>query len=117
MKMYKIIPKEKRITEIDYDGTYDGMKPHLKYEWYDTCRVNEEGDYLFVNDIGLLDGTAKKDGVFWIWNTRGYWQPISGNALYWGTSLDGENANPFNTIEQLENLIRWKETEEMIVRS
>lgn len=106
MKLYKIIPNERRITEVDYDGTYEQMRRHLHYEWFDACRANDEKDYLLVNDVGLLDGTRKKDGCFQLMREH---DPITlmGNALYFGTDPYGENANPHATIEQLENLIRW----------
>ncbi len=116
MKMYKIIPNERRITELDYDGTYNGMIDKLPYQWYDTCRVNAAGDYLWVNDTGLLDGTTEKDGMFHIW--RGdHWQPISGMALYCGCDKEGENSEPSITLEQLENIIRWKEVKSMSSRA
>lgn len=117
MRMYKIIPKERRITEITYDGTYSEMRRYLPYEYLGGMRVNKEGDYLFINDIGFLEGPVKKDGIFYIWRSNGGWQPISGLALYWGTTKTGENANPSITLEQLENLIQWKGSKEMHARS
>lgn len=100
MKMYKIIPSQKKVEAIEYNGTYDEMHLHLKYECLDHCRMNEAGDMVFVNDEGLLDGSEATDGAFWYLHDSGMWQKFVGDALFWGT--DGEdNADPSLTIEEL----------------
>lgn len=106
MKMYKILPLEKRITEVDYDGSYTAMKANIKYDWLDHCRINSDGDMVFVNDLDLLDDTYEKDGVFYI-HLPSCWIMLAGEALYWGTDYYGKNASPHNSLEQVENIISW----------
>ena len=108
MKLYKIIPNEKRITELEYDGSYEQMRQHISYPILDHCRINSEGDMIFVNDVGLLDNTAIKDGYFYV-QLPSTWIMLVGEALYWGTDYRGENASPHNTLEQVENIISWSQ--------
>lgn len=100
MKMYKITPATRSIETIEYNGEYDGMRPHIKYEFLDHCRMNQAGDQVFVNDTGLIDGSEATDGAFWFLHDDGQWQKIVGEALYWGTNWE-DNADPSLTIEEL----------------
>ena len=109
MKMYLIVPKEHRITEIEYNGTYEEMCPHLTYKYLDSCRINKEGDRLFLNDTGLIDGTEYREGAFWwltVHDTAEHWQKFVGQALYWGSKAP-DNADPYLTLEQVGNRISW----------
>jgi hypothetical protein len=100
MKMYKIDPAKKEITSIEYNGTYDGMQPHIKYECLDHACMTQARDMVFVNDVGLIDGSEATDGAWWFLHDNGTWEKFVGEALYWGT--DGEdNADPSLTIEEL----------------
>jgi hypothetical protein len=107
MKMYKIIPSSGEVRVLEYNGQYDGMKPHLKYDWFDHARMNQYGDRVFVSDTGLLDGTEEKDGAFWWLHDSGQVQKFVGDALYWGTCNEN-NADPFLSLEQVNARISWK---------
>lgn len=112
MILYKITPKDRTITQHEYDGEYETMKPLLKYEWWDMARLNNRGDAVMVNDTGLLDGTEGTDGA-WFWlHDNGRWQKFVGDALLFGT--DGpDNANPTLTLDQVRARIAFAQQMEL----
>lgn len=106
MKLYRIIPLERKIEAIEYNGQYEEMHPLLTYDCLDHARLNKAGDKLFINDEGLLDGTKDKDGSFYWQYQNGQWQEFIGIALLWGTRGE-DNANPSLTIPQVYANISW----------
>lgn len=100
MKMYKITPSERKIETIEYNGEYDGMRPHLKYDGLDYACLNKARDMVFVNDMGLLDGTEGRDGAFWFLHDNGLWEKFVGDALLWGTKGE-DNNDPSLSIEEV----------------
>lgn len=107
MILYKITPAQKCVEQVEYDGTYEGMRAHLKYEWLDHATLTRDGkNHLFVNDTGLLDGTEEKDGSFWWLHDNGEWQKFIGDAILWGT-IGGENADPTLSLDQVMGRISY----------
>lgn len=100
MILYKITPKDRTVTQHEYDGEYETMKPLLKYEWWDMSRLNDRGDAVMVNDTGLLDGTEEKDGAWYWLHDNGLWQRFVGDALLFGT-YGPDNANPTMTLNEV----------------
>lgn len=107
MYLYKITPMQKSITLLEYDGSYEGMKEHLKYEMWDSVRLNVQGDYLILNDTGLLDGTEQRDGCFWFLCGDSSWRKFVGNALVVGSGWGDDNSNPFITREEQQAKISY----------
>lgn len=105
MQMYKINPKERAITAITYDGTYEGMRPHLTYDFLDYTRITKS-DHLFVNDTGLIDGTKYREGAFWWRYVDGSCRKFVGCALLWGTN-GYDNTEPSMTLEEASNRISF----------
>jgi len=108
MKMYHINPRTRHVTELEYDGSYEQMKPHLPYEWLDGTRISRT-DYLFVNDLGWMDDTAHTHGVFALLLDDKKWHPYAGQALLFGSQAGGENDNPSWSLEQLQARLCYPE--------
>ena len=106
MKMYKIIPIQHKVEELTYDGTYEQQRTRLHYVFLDHAKMTKEGDYIFVNDTGLLDGTEQREGSFYWFCDNGEYRQFIGAALYWGTHREN-NADPHLTIDQVRERIFW----------
>lgn len=107
MILYKITPAQKCLEQVEYNGTYEGMRTYLKYAWFDHATLTRDGkNHLFINDTGLLDGTEQEDGAFWWLHDNGEWQKFVGEALLWGTNRE-DNADPSLTLEECQARISY----------
>ena len=113
MKMYKIIPSTRAVEVIEYDGTYEQMKPHLKYNWLDHAYMTRARDMVFVNDTGRLDGTEQRDGAWWWVHDDASVQKFVGEALFWGTQGEN-NADPSISPEGVKIRICWDKPSEWV---
>lgn len=67
MKAYRIDPKAREITEVEYDGTPLDFIRLFPYNWIEIQQVNKEGDTLLFNGGGMENKKAREDGVWGIY--------------------------------------------------
>jgi hypothetical protein len=95
---YKIDAFNETITEVEYNGDYTQIYPHLNgARAFDVARLYANHDVAYVDDEGLY----RENQSFWV--HRNYTQPLAGDALILGTDEEGESISPKTTIEQLRN--------------
>lgn len=105
MKAFLIDPDQALIREVDYNGNWETIRDWLggpPCEWFDSVRLNDEGDAIYVDDEGLLNGNPH--GWFLL---HGYGQPLKGFGLVVGIADNGEIAEPFVSLPQLQALIAF----------
>ncbi len=87
MKAFLIDPQKEAITEVDYDGTLQHMYELIDCDCVCTCRINQAGDTIFLDDNGLYN----KDHFF---RYDTYPNPLAGKGLVLGTNYAGESISP-----------------------
>lgn len=95
-KAFLIDPELQRITQVEYSGDYKNIYEHIKADTFDCARFNADGDGVFVDDNGLLNGPEH----FFV--VEGYAQPLAGRGLVLGVNEDGESIAPRVTLEWLQ---------------
>ena len=119
MQAYKIDPKAKTITPVEYTGDYKQIAELIGEgtQYFTTVNLGG-GDTLFVDDEGLL--TIPEEGRAFF-TMKGYsnpnlrahpkcrgQQPLIGCAVLLGTDAEGEPVSPTATgVERLKNALRW----------
>lgn len=98
---FLIDPEARAITEVDYDGDYKSIYKLIDAEGFDMVRLNEVGDAIFVDDIGLMT-----DKPFFKFSN--YPNPLAGKGLVLGCDVHGESISPQQvTLEDLENQVTF----------
>jgi hypothetical protein len=72
--------KENTITEVVIKD-YSDISRLIGCNYFTTVQVNDQGDTLYVDDEGLINGTTTG------FTYEGYDSPLMGNALLLGTNL------------------------------
>lgn len=102
MKAYLIDPFQMSISEVDYSGDYKHIYQLIDCDCFDVVTINEEGDGIFVDDEGLING--KSQAFFACYP---YPNPLAGKGLVLGRDHEGESVSPKMTIEDLRDRILW----------
>lgn len=66
------------------------------------------GDVIYVDDEGRINGTAERQGRFWVRGPVGVCIVI-GNGLFLSVDDDGHSAAPILTIEEVVRMVEWEE--------
>lgn len=108
MKGYLIDPYKQTIEEVDYDGNYRSIYGLLTAEGcpvgtFDTVRINDKQDVIFVDDEGLF----KRDQKFF--KHPGYPTPLAGKGLVLGGDTYGNTRGVSKaiTLEGLRADVKW----------
>tara|TARA_R110000803_G_scaffold68080_4_gene129824 strand:- start:234 stop:605 length:372 start_codon:yes stop_codon:yes gene_type:complete len=108
MKVYKINPSKLTITELDApyneeSGCIDNkfITEQIGCNYFDVVRL-ENGDCIFVDDEGML-----REGVQPSFLLGGYEQPLIGNGLVIGSSMDGSSQSPVISKKSLTGRIKF----------
>jgi hypothetical protein len=107
MKIIKINAKESTIKEVDApEEEYgimdtDWMCKEIGCTMFTTVRLSS-GDYLFVDDEGLL-----RSGFQPAFQLDEYPQALVGNGLVVGANEDGSSAVPIISIDELKEKIKF----------
>ena len=108
MKHFIIRPELGEINELFY---LDKSEP--KYEWLqrmiggpvECVDINDEGDFLYVNENGLLLNYNHFFELHSPLYAKPY--PIAGTAIVSGTTMDGEDTKPKITHKKLKEIITF----------
>lgn len=102
MKAYLIDPFTQSVTEVEYSGDYNEICTLIDCNLFNTVRINEFGDTVFVDDEGLISGKYQE---FFL--VSGYPQPLAGKGLILGCNEEGESVEPSITLDQAKARIDW----------
>jgi len=103
MKAILIDPAgETLVTEVEVGSDYREIYKQLGCECFTTVRLGPR-DTMYVDDEGLLNGSAQRIGGFQL---KGYPQPIVGRGLILGYTPNGESASTSFTVETAEPLFK-----------
>ncbi|HEY6018440.1 MAG TPA: hypothetical protein VIY48_00615 [Candidatus Paceibacterota bacterium] len=110
MKAYKIDPKSRTITELEYDGTPLGFIQHFPYNTMEIREINEEQDCVLLCEAGLDEEKAREAGAWGI-----YCATCQKMHAYVGVALifnrDGEDPQVMREvrhgIEEFREIVKW----------
>lgn len=109
MKAYLIDTPNKRVSEVEWDGDYKSIYLAIKADLYTTVRVNPQGDSIFVDDEGLINGNP-----FGWFVHENYPQPLRGYGFVLGLDDEtGESIAPRMTIDELRAQLSFPEDSEL----
>lgn len=110
MKAYLIDTPNKQIVEVDYDGNYKSIYGFIKADLFTVVRLNEQGDTLFVDDEGLINGNPH--GWMMIEN---YPQPLRGYGLVIGSDVErDEDKEPSISLDELRAKVSFPNDDELM---
>lgn len=106
MKAYLIDPTNQTVTQVEHDGSLQDLYAHTRCQCIDAVRINEQGDCVFVDDEGLLNGAGYTHGPFML--TRGERRmPLMGYGLVLGSTIEGESTDPACTLDEVKALVSF----------
>lgn len=102
-QVYLIDPFAKTVTETSLDRRL-GLKDIyrlMECSTIDAVRFRDRSDVIYVDDNGLYADDQR------FFKVEGYPQPLTGKALYVGTTEEGEDCAPTLTLEQVQYMIEF----------
>jgi hypothetical protein len=100
MKAIFINSVEQTINEINFTGDYRDIQKMLDVELF-TCVGLENGDTIYVDDMGLLNGTED----FFV--HEDYHHPLAGNGLILGTDHMGDSCDCKSDVGEINSKVRF----------
>lgn len=98
-KAILINAKDNTVKFVDV-GHYTDIYKHTGFETFTTVRIDAKGNTLYVDDEGLINGTATGFVL------KGYDGPLMGNAVILGTNLNnGDTLDTDLTLEAVAGLV------------
>jgi hypothetical protein len=85
MKAYLIDPFARTVTQVEYSGDYKEISALIGCQLFDAVRIGANGDTIFVDDEGLLNGPTE------FFKHSSYPSPLAGKGLVLGTDDEGES--------------------------
>lgn len=89
MRAILINPKDKTITEVDYNGDYKHINQLIDAELFDCVVMDNDGNTIFTDDEGLVNGTASRVGMFRVEGDNPAY--LAGKGLILGTNGEGNS--------------------------
>lgn len=110
MRAILIKTDERKIEEVDFDGSLDHLYKLLNIEITERVTIGDGID-LWVDEEGLINGRGEKFGFF---RVRQYDQILAGRGLVTGETYDPEEGGTFGplptewTVEKITANVYWK---------
>lgn len=101
---YLIRPLERTIQRVKLDD-YHGIYKWIAADCFDVCRLTQDGDYVYVDDEGLLKQQLREN----FFQAATYPTPLAGNGLMMGTDDEGDSVDPKMTWEELKRTQFFKQ--------
>jgi len=98
MKAYKINVHSNKVEVVDYK-TFESIHQHGEFDLFTTGARLPNGDTVWVDDEGLLNGTTRA----FRWDG----QLLMGNGVVCGGDNMGETVDAASTIAEIESHIEW----------
>lgn len=108
MKAYLIDTPNKQVIETEWDGDWRSIKSLIQVDIYTTLRIGAEGETLYIDDEGLINGNPH--GWF---RHEAYEQPLRGYGLVLGADADGGSIEPTTSIDDLRSQITFYNDDEL----
>lgn len=111
MKAYLIDPVNKQVTEVATSGKlrndrgFPGIYALTQCQCVDIVRIGEEGDHVFVDDDGLLNGAPHRIGMFMLTGTARS-IPLAGYGLWLGSKGEDEG-EPKYTLAEVQAMVTF----------
>lgn len=99
MRAILIDPKNKSVSEVEYDGNYKSIYKLIDCGTFTVIQIDET-ESIIIDDEGLfksLDSQEPDD--FFLW--EGYNQPLAGKGLILGVDREGESVATKLTVEEV----------------
>lgn len=78
--------------------------------YIDIIPVSEDGDVVYVDDEGRMNGAAEKFGQFWLVGTEGS-ALVVGNGILMGTDDAGDTCDPEMDLAEFTAMVKWERPE------
>ena len=102
MKAYLIDPYAQTVTETEWDGDWKTIAPTIEAEHFDVATFSENGDGVFVDDMGYFREGQR------FYSIRGYSNPLGGKGLVLGlNSHDGESIEPTLSLDDMQSRVTF----------
>jgi hypothetical protein len=103
MRAIKIDAINQEVKEIDFEGNFQDIQREIDVDCF-TVVPMDNGDALYVDDEGLLNGTF----MFMEIEIDGYVRFLAGNGLILGTDDEGESSDALSEIPNVSFLNRFE---------
>lgn len=107
MKTIVINPKDRTITEAEYNGDFKEIYTLLSFEdfgvdTFTAVRI-DESETIFVDDNGLINDNGNYNGFFYV--KGDYPVMLAGKGVILATDAEGESIGTKLTLDQVKNMI------------
>jgi hypothetical protein len=110
MKAILIDPKEKIVSEVEYDGDYKKIYDFIEADTFEVVTLEDNGDGVFIDECGLF----KDYQYMWTYNSEKYQglygrgTPICGKALMLGLDEStGDSIAPTTSRDSVDDCIEF----------
>lgn len=113
MKAFLIDPKEKTVSEVEYDGNWKSIAPliHAESGLFDLVRlqgrISEGRADLFVDDEGLCYADGNPHGYFQVNHGGNQWQTLAGYALVLDHDEEDRSVAASCSLEWITSRVRF----------
>lgn len=104
MQVIKIDPLNQIVSNIYIDDTLEDIYKQLECEIFTCPIILDNRDTLYIDDEGLLINDENYKGCFYFGDFE---QPLFGNGLVIGTTIEGDNADVSSSIETIKKIIKF----------
>ena len=101
MKGILIDPFSMTVSEVEHDGSVEGICRLLECNIFTLAVFSDNDDGVYVDDEGLL----VSDQAFF--SIEGYPQPLAGKGLVLGCDADGKSTSPKHSFEEIRSMVRF----------
>ena len=107
MKAFKINATDRKIEVVEINSWKD-IAPAIggQCESFEAPVTLENEDTFYTDEEGLYHNWTSG------WKMKNFAYPILGNDIVQGTNDEGEAVEPLSTIEEIEAMIIWVDTDE-----
>lgn len=107
MKTIVINPKDRTITEAEYNGDFKEIYTLLSFEDFEvdtfTAVRIDESETIFVDDNGLINHNGNYNGFFYV--KGDYPVMLAGKGIILATDAEGESIGTKLTLDQVKDMI------------
>ena len=105
LKAYLIDPTNQTVTEHQISGDYKEIQKLGQYRAFDVVRL-DDGDGVFVDDEGLMNGTPQTIGMFLLTGTARS-VALAGRGVVLGCDDEGESQDANISLEALTAMVSF----------
>ena len=107
MKAILIDTKNREVKEVEIGTSIEDIYKHIGCQYFTIATYLNEGDAIFVDDEGLMNGTQT------FFTYKGAHQPFAGNGMIIGSNEDGESVECKTDIDEVKNSVEFYDRYEL----